>query len=80
MHPVMRHTISVPTEQAFDHVRFLREVWLERYVPLALVGDALDAFLDDIFQERDTGAVIVRVHLSIHHALLCLVQLHAQFA
>ena len=44
IHPVMRHTISVPTAQAFDHVRFLREVWLQRFMSLpALVGDTLAA-------------------------------------
>lgn len=39
--PIMRHTISVPTAQAFDHVRFLRSVEIVRYVPLSLVGDPL---------------------------------------
>lgn len=41
LHPVMRHTISVPAEQTFDHVNFLRAVEIMRYVPLCLVGDPL---------------------------------------
>lgn len=39
--PIMRHTISVPAERRLDHVRFLRPLNLERYVPLSLVGDLL---------------------------------------
>jgi len=39
--PVMRHTISVPAEQSFDYVRFLRALEITRYVPLSLVGDPL---------------------------------------
>ena len=41
LQPVMRHTISVPAGQSFDHVRFTRGLNIERYVPLALVGDQL---------------------------------------
>lgn len=39
--PIMRHTISVSDAQSFDHVRFLRRVDLERYIPLSIVGDSL---------------------------------------
>jgi len=38
LRPIMRHTISVPAAQAFDHVHFLRPLEIERYVPLHLVG------------------------------------------
>jgi len=41
LRPIMRHTISVPTAQPFDHVRFLRSLEIVRYVPLSLVGDPL---------------------------------------
>lgn len=39
--PIMRHTITVPAAQGFDHLRFLRTTGIERYVPLSLVGDPL---------------------------------------
>jgi hypothetical protein len=39
--PVMRHTITVPEERGLDHVRFLRPLNIERFVPLSLVGDRL---------------------------------------
>ena len=41
LRPVMRHTISVPMERRLDHVRFLRPLNIERYIPLSLVGDQL---------------------------------------
>lgn len=41
LRPIMRHTITVPAAQGLDHVRFLRPTHIERYVPLALVGDPL---------------------------------------
>ncbi len=41
LRPVMRHTISVPAEQTFDHVRFLRRMNIISYVPLSLAGDIL---------------------------------------
>ena len=40
---VMRHTISVPREQSFNHVTFDRRLMIERYIPLCLVGDQLQA-------------------------------------
>jgi hypothetical protein len=45
---------------------------------LALVGDPLDAFLDDLFQKGQACAVVVRMHLRVEHTLFGLVQLHAQ--
>lgn len=41
LRPVMRHTISVSSVQVFDHVRFLRVLEIERYVPVCLVGATL---------------------------------------
>lgn len=41
LHPIMRHTISVPSEQHLGDVRFRRGLHIERYVPLALAGDPL---------------------------------------
>ena len=41
LRPVMRHTITVPTEQRLESLRFLRPVRIERYTPLSLVGDCL---------------------------------------
>jgi hypothetical protein len=41
LRPIMRHTITVKQEQGLDHVHFLRNLNIERYVPLSLVGDPL---------------------------------------
>lgn len=39
--PIMRHTVTVPTAQGFDHLHFRQAVHLRRWVPLALTGDRL---------------------------------------
>ncbi|WP_225763044.1 ATP-grasp domain-containing protein [Stenotrophomonas sp. Marseille-Q4652] len=41
--PVLRHTITVPTAQNLTHVSFRRPLAIERWVPLGLVGDRLQA-------------------------------------
>ena len=41
LRPIMRHTISLPGEQVFDHLRFLRPVEIRRFVPLCSPGDLL---------------------------------------
>lgn len=40
---IMRHTVTVMSEQNFAHLRFKRGFLLERWVPLSLVGDPLRA-------------------------------------
>lgn len=39
--PIMRHTVTVPAAQGFDHVHFRQSMLLERYVPLSVTGDRL---------------------------------------
>ncbi len=39
--PIMRHTITVPTAQGFDHLHFRQALLMERWVPLSLTGDRL---------------------------------------
>lgn len=39
--PIMRHTVTVPAAQGFDHLHFRQAVHLRRWVPLALTGDRL---------------------------------------
>ena len=39
--PVMRHTVSVPAAQGFDHLHFHQPLLLERWVPLRVTGDHL---------------------------------------
>jgi biotin carboxylase len=39
--PVMRHTVTVPAAQGFDHLHFRQALLLERWVPLSLTGDRL---------------------------------------
>jgi hypothetical protein len=40
--PVMRHTVTVPAAQCFDHLHFRQALLLERWVPLSLTGDRLE--------------------------------------
>jgi formate-dependent phosphoribosylglycinamide formyltransferase (GAR transformylase) len=42
-HPVMRHTVTVSKAQNFSHLQFHRSVLLEKWVPLCLTGDPLQA-------------------------------------
>jgi formate-dependent phosphoribosylglycinamide formyltransferase (GAR transformylase) len=39
--PIMRHTVTVPVAQRFDHLEFRQALFLERWVPLTLTGDNL---------------------------------------
>ena len=39
--PIMRHTITVPAAQAFNHLHFRKTLLVERYVPLSMTGDHL---------------------------------------
>ena len=41
--PIMRHTVTVPVNQNFDHLHFRQIVSLERWVPLAVTGQNLGA-------------------------------------
>jgi hypothetical protein len=41
--PVMRHTVTVSNAQNFSHLEFHRSVLLEKWVPLCLTGDPLQA-------------------------------------
>lgn len=41
--PLMRHTVSTRSPQRLNYVRFLREIHIERWVPLSLTGDCIKA-------------------------------------
>lgn len=41
--PMMRHTVTVPAAQGFSHLQFHQPVHIERWVPLSLTGDPLQA-------------------------------------
>jgi hypothetical protein len=38
----MRHTVSVPAAQGFDHLHFRQPLLLERWVPLRVTGGPLE--------------------------------------
>ena len=40
--PVMRHTVSVPAAQGFDHLHFRQPLLLERWIPLRVTGGPLE--------------------------------------
>lgn len=39
--PILRHTVTVPIAQGFNHVSFHQPVHIERMIPLSLTGDRL---------------------------------------
>ena len=39
--PIMRHTVTVPAAQGFNHLHFRQALLLERWVPLSVTGDTL---------------------------------------
>jgi len=41
--PILRHTITVPRSQRFDHLHFRQALHIERWVPLSLAGDWLQS-------------------------------------